>query len=412
MQPSWLALQIGTLHHVFDWCSIKCKLPNGTSQAIRIVCQLGQFITPLLDFFDIVDHEYTRNSILRRSPRWFHINWMHGHCILPRDLVSYAFLQVWVGILVVHYWMANKLSVQRIDDRHLQGVTHPSQHIDVEPYKTPFVSPSRSSLSKVSSMHLPQLFRWPPFSQSSKGAAAALQVFSDWYEKDHNKTFAKPLLIITFMTIWPWVFFGIVMAFDGLAMPLKAARIANHHPQDVSFFVTSLSSVLNIVVGYLFSNAVSMLSRKYVVHKDPNIAHISFFTKLRNRSFPTSSWHQRRFRPFLTVILFMIFFIFVTSGNSALLTPVIFNRHVQLQGTELDFGATDPACVDWFSNNSLLQTCDWTVTLMSKYTTIKTDLCVCSYIGIQGCKLHYLPRRESVGRRVGCCSWQCLCLFT
>ena len=343
------------------------------------------------------------------------------------DLVSYAFLQVWVGILVVHYWMTNKLFVQRIDDRHLQGVTRLSQHIDVEPYKTTFVTPSRSSLSKVSSMHLPQLFRWPPFARSShssssttkeeqsrspKEAATVLQNFNDWYEKDHNKTFTIPLLITTFMTIWPWVFFGVVMAFDGLAMPLKAARIANHHPQDVSFVVTSLGSGLNFWVGHYFSKAVSMLSQKYVVHKNPNIAHISFFTNLKNRSFPMSLLEQYRFRPVLTVLLYMIFFIFVTSGNSALLTPVIFNRHVQLQGTELDFGATDPACVDWFSNNSLLQTCDWTVTLMSKYTTIKTDLCVCSYIGIQGCKLHDLPRRESVGRRVGCCPWQCPCLFT
>ena len=302
--------------------------------------------------------------------------------------------------------MANKLSVQRIDDRHLQGVTRLSQHIDVEPYKTTFVSPSRSSLSKVSSMHMPQLFRWSPFarsshssssttkedqSQPSKGAATPLQVLNEWYEKDHNKTFIRLLSFTTFMTIWPWVFFSVVMVFDGLAMPLKAARIANHHPQDVSFFVTSLSSVLNIVVGYLFSKAVSTLSQKYVVHKNPNIAHISFFTNLKNRSFPMSLLEQHRVRPVLTVLLYMIFFIFVTSGNSALLTPVIFNRHVQLQGTELDFGATDPACVDWFSNNSLLQTCDWTVTLMSKYAIIITDLCVCSYIGIQGCKLHYLP---------------------
>ena len=340
------------------------------------------------------------------------MNWMHGRCILLRDLVSYACLQVWVGILVVHYWMANKLFVQRIDDRHLQGVTRLSQHNDVEPYKTPFVSPSRSSLSKVSSMHLSQLFRWPPFSQSSKGAAAALQVFSDWYEKDHNKTFAKPLFITTFMTIWPWVFFGIVMAFDGLAMPLKAAKIANHHPQDVTFLVTSLGNVLNFIVGYCFREAVSMLSRKYVVHKNPNIAHISFFTNLKNCSYPNSLFGQGRLRPVLTVVLYMIFFNFVTSGNSALLTPVIYNRHVQLQGTELDFGATDPACVDWFSNNTLLQTCDWTVTLMSKYTTIKTDLWVRSYIGIQGCKLHNLSRRESAGGRVGCCPWQCPCLFT
>ena len=262
-------------------------------------------------------------------------------------------------------------------------------------------------------MPLSHLFRWPPFAHSSNSPMdEATKLVIEWYQNDHNKSFIRLLAFTTFMTIWPWIFFGVVMGFGGVAMPLAAASIANRHPQDVSFFVTSLSNLLTFVIGYLFSAAVSRLSQKYVVHKDPNIAHISFLTHLKNRSFPKSLLEQHRVRPVLTVLLYMVIFNFVTSGISALLTPVVFNRHEQLQATELDFGATDPACIEWFNNNTIPHICDWTVTFMSRSTTIKTDLCVCSYIGVQGCKLYNLPRRKSAGRRVGCCPWQCPSLFT
>ena len=249
-------------------------------------------------------------------------------------------------------------------------------------------------------------------SLSNPSEATTLQVITNWYQKGHNTSFIRLLAFTTFMTIWPWVFFGVVKGLGGVAMPLTVASIANRHPQDVSFFVTSLSNLLTFVVGYLSSAAVSRLSRKYVVHKNPNIAHISFLAHLKNRTFPKSLLDQRRVRPVLTVVLYMVVFNFVTSGISALLTPVIFNRKAQLHGSELDFGATDPACVEWFNNNTIPNSCDWTVSLMSKFTTIKTDLCFCSYIGVQGCKLYGLPRRKSAGRCAGSCPWQCSYLFT
>jgi hypothetical protein len=59
----------------------------------------------------------------------------------------------------------------------------------------------------------------------------------------------------------------------------------------------------------------------------------------------------------------------VTSGFTALLTPVVFNRHTPLNAKELDFGATDPACVDWFNNNTIPRTCDWTKYNGISYTT-------------------------------------------
>ena len=238
-----------------------------------------------------------------------------------------------------------------------------------------------------------------PSFQPPKDEATTPQDVTDCNQPDNDPTFKVLLAFTTFMTIWPWVFFGVLMGLDGVAMPLTAARTARYHPQEVSFFVTSLSGILNMIVGYLFSTAVSRLSQKYVAHKNPNIADISFFTHLKNRTFPMSLLYQGRTLLVLIVVLYMTVFNFVTSGISALLTPVIFNRHAQLQATELDFGATDPACVDWF-NNTISNICDWAVlALISKSITIKTNLCFCLYLGVQRCELYELPRGYSAGRR-------------
>ena len=259
-------------------------------------------------------------------------------------------------------------------------------------------------LSKVSPM--------PPF-QPPKDEATTLQDATEYNRPDNNTTFTVLLALVIFMTIWPWAFFGILMGLGGVAMPSTAARTARYHPQEVSFFVTSLSGVINIIVGYLFSTAVSMLSQKYVAHKNPNIANISFFTHLKNRTFPMSLLYQGRTLLVLIVVLYMSIFNFVTSGISALLTPVIFNRYAQLQATELDFGTTDPACVDWFNNNTISHTCNWMVlALMSTSIAIKTNLCFCLYIGVQRCEFYDLPRRYSAGRHTRSCPWPCPRPFT
>ena len=240
-------------------------------------------------------------------------------------------------------------------------------------------------------MHLPQLFRWPFSARSPLPPVGEATKLIEWYQKGHDTSFIRLLAFTTFMTIWPWVFFGVVMGSGGVAMSLTVARAANGHPQDVSFLATSLSNVLSFVVGYLFSAAVSTLAQKYVVHKDPHIAHVSFFTHLKNRSFPKSLLSQGRFRPVLAVVFCMMTFNFVTSGIPSLLTPVLFNRHAQLQAEELDFGATDPACVDWFNSNKISHECDWKVSFTSKSTTIKTDLYFCLYLGVQGYHVYELP---------------------
>jgi len=196
-----------------------------------------------------------------------------------------------------------------------------------------------------------------PEPTGSNGATAASDSF--WYGDNHNKTFATLLLVTLLMTIWPWIFFWVVFGKDGIEMHGRAAKVANNHPQDVSFFVTAISSVISIIVAYLFSKGVASVAQKWIVYKEMDIANVSFLTALKNRAVPISLFVQGRYRPFLIVVFYVVIFIFVTPGLVALLLPHPFTRYTSLAGTELDFASTKSDCISWFNNNTIPNTCDW-----------------------------------------------------
>jgi hypothetical protein len=182
-----------------------------------------------------------------------------------------------------------------------------------------------------------------------------------WYEQNHNKTFIIYLLITTIMMIWPWIFFGAVVGLHGIPMQHHVARVANAHPQDVAFFVTTISNVISLITAYLFSKAAASVAQKWVVHKNADVADISFFTALKNRALPIYLYHQGRFRNAAIVVLYMVIFAFVTPGITALLVPVPFNRKASLSGKELNFASNDTDCINWFNENIIPDTCGWEV---------------------------------------------------
>ena len=188
-----------------------------------------------------------------------------------------------------------------------------------------------------------------------------------WYEQNHNKTFIIYLLITTIMMIWPWILFGAFFGLGGVAMQYHAARVANDHPQDVTFFVTSISNVISLINAFLFSKGAASVAQKWVVHKDANITSISFLTALKNRAFPVYLYQQGRYRPLAIVVLYMVIFIFVTPGMTALLLPVPFIRKASLSGTELNFASNDTGCNNWFNNNTIPDTCTWAVSAISTF---------------------------------------------
>lgn len=161
------------------------------------------------------------------------------------------------------------------------------------------------------------------------------------------------------MTIWPWIFFGAVFGLGGIEMHGHAGRVANNHAQDVTFFTTSISNCISLIIAYLFSKAVASVAQKWVVYKEMDVSRVSFFTALKNRAAPVSLFRQGRYRPFLIVVIYIAIFIFVTPGITALLLPHPFSRSTSLIGTELDFASNDTDCISWFNNNTVSNSCDW-----------------------------------------------------
>jgi hypothetical protein len=216
-------------------------------------------------------------------------------------------------------------------------------------------------------------------------ATPATPAMESWYEQDHNKTFLIFLLLTLIMTIWPWILFGAIVRSDGIEMRGRAARVANDHQQDVTFFVTSISNCITLITGYLFSKAVASVAQKWIVYKEMDVSRVSFFTALKNRATPVSLFRQGRYRPFLIVVLYIAIFIFVTPGMTALLLPHPFGRNTSLYGKELDFASNNTDCISWFNNNTISPTCDWIVsltTLLCGYCTLSAlPFCLKTYNG-------------------------------
>lgn len=207
-----------------------------------------------------------------------------------------------------------------------------------------------------------------------------------WYDAQHNTYFVRCVIITIMMILWPWIFFGAVWGLGGIQMHNSAARIVHKHPQDTAFFITSICTIICAIIGGLFSNAVVNLAQKMVAHKSTAVSRISFFTSLKNLSFPSSLFRQRRIRLFVIVVFYISIFTFVTPGITALLTPVPFNRKVTLIGSELDFASTNDTCISWFNNNTIPHTCDWEVSFLLFYNdTVPYTLIM---TGIQGFVLH------------------------
>jgi hypothetical protein len=171
------------------------------------------------------------------------------------------------------------------------------------------------------------------------------------------------------MVFWPWFF--LVVTSGGLKMQGHLGRVAENSSQQVSFVVTFIAGVVNAAVVYLFSKAVASLAEQEITtSQDPQIPQIAFYVILKNRTFPTFLFQQRKPLLFWTVVLYLVGFAFVTPGITALLLPVRFTRSISLNGTELDFASLDTDCVNWFNNskNPEFVPCNTFVSFRSNYT--------------------------------------------
>lgn len=193
--------------------------------------------------------------------------------------------------------------------------------------------------------------------------------------RPHYSPSLKFLFAIIVMIVWPWVFYGVVKDRGGIEMNRRISDIMRKHPQDVDYFVTAVASGIAFLIGYLFQTSVIKLAQKWVVFEETDIFRLSFFSALKNRSFvwswgalPSILKSATRLSLVLTVILYIVSFILVTPGLTALLHPQTLIRSADLIGTEIDFASSTPDCLDWFNNNTiLLSSCDWAVSSYSYY---------------------------------------------
>jgi hypothetical protein len=181
-------------------------------------------------------------------------------------------------------------------------------------------------------------------------------------------------LLAIIMTIWPWIFFGVLKRLGGLQLNRASTIIVQENPKDVAFFVTAISGISSLVLSSLHSTVVTKIAVKCVL-KCMTLSFISFFVALKDQKLGLPApWSQVRRDLFPILVMYTGVFVFATPAFTALLTPAPFKRNVSLTGTELDFTSNAIDCINWFNDNNLSDTCDWIVSLRRLYAKADPDL--------------------------------------
>ncbi|KAF8812671.1 hypothetical protein BYT27DRAFT_7132308 [Phlegmacium glaucopus] len=179
------------------------------------------------------------------------------------------------------------------------------------------------------------------------------------------------------MLLWPWIFFS--QARDGIQMPDNLAIYVHAHPHITNFFITFISTLINMIVAYLFSTAVIRFAQEWITKNHLNLFGLTLISGFSSQKIPwgpkdisyVCKKKSRTLRATL-IILCWAAFTFGTSGITSLLEPDPFDKKSQLNGTELDFSTNDTACLNYLRSNpndiggSL---CTWTRYRDFPYTT-------------------------------------------
>jgi len=188
------------------------------------------------------------------------------------------------------------------------------------------------------------------------------------------------LLAIIVMLCWPWVLFGVLYARGTIQLNDGFATYYKKHPRTSNFFITQIGSIVNLIVGFLFSTSVLRYCQGWMAPKEHiSFFHLSLILAFRNHSVPRWSMSDRKY--ILTrkrwiraaLVLACIYaFTFIASGVTTILTPLPFLQSSALQGTELDFSPNPNAttCLEWLSTQAISRTdpCQWKVSACAQNT--------------------------------------------
>jgi len=211
------------------------------------------------------------------------------------------------------------------------------------------------------------------------------------------------------MLMWPWIFFGVLYAVEGVQMNNHLAKVVTDHPHSTNFFVTLIGNIACLLIDILFSFAVIRFAQEWIaVNENVTVFDVTLISALRHQTWP---WGMKdikqllvrnRVVPVILVGICIGAFAFIPSGITSLITPVPFSKNMTLQGVELDLASTAADCRAWLDAHPISNNCDWGVshTLIiirnkSLLTTRRQDS--------QWSALYQLYWGESNGRCLG--SW-------
>jgi hypothetical protein len=193
------------------------------------------------------------------------------------------------------------------------------------------------------------------------------------------------LLGIIIMLCWPWVIFGVFWARagdrEGIPLTEGFANYVKNNPRNITFFITQIGAVVNLIVGSLFSASILRYSQGWMASKKHiSFFHLSLMLAFRSHSFP---WGPSDRKYLLTrkrwiraafVLACIYAFTFITPGVTTILAPLPILLQSNLHGTELDFSPklNNTTCLDWLNTQAktmaMTNTCQWKVSACTQNT--------------------------------------------
>ncbi|KAJ2926298.1 hypothetical protein H1R20_g10798, partial [Candolleomyces eurysporus] len=177
------------------------------------------------------------------------------------------------------------------------------------------------------------------------------------------------LLVIIFMILWPWVFFGVIEAKKGLQMHGRLAETIDQYPQRVAIVVTLIGTINRLIATFLFGQTIVRLGQELIaasIRQEVTVFGVTALLAFRHMSMVWGIGQLRQMkngRGRWTILALLLAalgaFALVPSGTAGLITPGQFNKTAELRGTELDFTSTDPGCLTWLEANRVVNKCDW-----------------------------------------------------
>ncbi|RXW15815.1 hypothetical protein EST38_g10038 [Candolleomyces aberdarensis] len=180
---------------------------------------------------------------------------------------------------------------------------------------------------------------------------------------------------ILLMLFWPWTFFGIVNANDGIQMSLSLSDIVRRYPQRVGAVVTFIGTTNQFIMTFLLSQIIVRFGQELISLANVTVFDVSALSAFRYMTvvWGIGQWKglakgNRRLAILGLFLAALGASSLAPSGTAILITPGQFNKTAELRGREIDFTSDDPGCLEWLGRNGAQNRCDWMFWSGTSYT--------------------------------------------